>query len=215
MRPCAVRWSFLAGLQRLVLPGRLLKAGPPSKAFKGCCPSKAGPPWKAFKGWSFLEGLQRLILPGRPSKAGHSWKAFRSALLLLLQHSLLFLQSRLEASPLLLPGTGSFLLPSFSRRGCRRSEKGSGNMSLQRAKFSVFKSLRSLVLPLGARPRPAVSSPTQSGLTVRNLHGVNDRILVSPPATSSRVHPQDLQEVQVLVSPWQSLPAPARPSINA
>ena len=39
--------------------------------------------------------------------------------------------------------------------------------------------MRSLVLPLGARPRPAVSSPTQSGLTVRNLHGVNDRILVS------------------------------------
>ena len=57
VRPCAVRWSFLEGLQRLVLPGR---------------PLKAGPSWKAFKGWSFLEGLQRLVLPGRPSKAGHS-----------------------------------------------------------------------------------------------------------------------------------------------
>ena len=79
---------------------------------------------------SFLAGLQRLVLPGRPS---HPHFCFFFNI-----HSF-FLQTRLESSPLLLPGTGSFLLPSLSRRGCRRSEKGSGNMSLQRAKFSVFK----------------------------------------------------------------------------
>ena len=90
VRPCAVRWSFLEGLQRLVLPGRPLKAGPSWNAFKGWSfleglqrlvlpgrPSKAGPSWKAFKGWSFLEGLQRLVLPGSPSKADPPWKAFK------------------------------------------------------------------------------------------------------------------------------------------
>ena len=76
MRPCAVRWSFLEGLQRLVLPGRPLKAGPSWKAFKGWSflERPSGP---SFKGWSSLEGLQRLVIPGRPSKADPSWKAFK------------------------------------------------------------------------------------------------------------------------------------------
>ena len=191
MRPCAVRWSFLEGLQRLVLPGR---------------PSKAGPSWKAFKGWSFLEGLERLILPGRPS---HPHFCF------FFNIHFFFYSLDWRLPFFFFPEPDFFLLPSLSRRGCRRSEKGSGNMSLQRAKFSVFKVFEIACPPSWCQAKTRSEFAHSIGLDCQEPARCQRQNPCLPPATSSRVHPQDPQGVQVLVSPWQSLPAPARPSINA
>ena len=151
MRPCAVRWSFLEGLQRLVLPGR---------------PSKAGPSWKAFKGWSLLEGFTSAL------SSSSSSSTFTS-----------FFYSLDWRLPLFFfPEPDLFCSPPSAGEGAAEARKEAEICHFNAQCFLFSKSLRSLVLPLGARPRPAVSSPTQSGLTVRNLHGVNDRILPCLPS---------------------------------
>ena len=204
-------WSSLEGLQRLVIPEGLQRLVLPGR------PSKAGP---SFKGWSSLEGLQRLVipeglqrlvLPGRPSKAGPSWKAFTSALLLLLQHSLLFFTVSTGGFPSSSSRNRIFFapLPQQARVPPKRERKR--KYVTPARKVFCFQNCP----PCWCQAKTRSEFAHSIGLDCQEPARCQRQNPYLPPATSSRVHPQDPQGVQVLVSPWQSLPAPARPSINA